>query len=159
MDREAFQKKYLKPSTENPEQEIIKFYADLDEVIQRENNIIVDKADFGLLKADYHRMYLEAMEGGNKAAADLIVTYVKTIDVYRMDRIASKDDPPRLIDFVKWGKEFHPGLLAQTMCDLENWDLKEFKKKKSLRLTLNNWMTRSKTRMPRGNFNPPMIEA
>jgi hypothetical protein len=74
-----------------------------------------------------------------------------------MDRIASKADPPTLKDFVKWSKEYNTAILAQVMCDLENWDLKEFKKKKSLRLTINNWMNRSKGRVVRG-FNPPMTQ-
>jgi hypothetical protein len=149
MDREKFKKKYLKD-----EDKVLQFYMDLDEVIRGEKNPL----DLTDLKAMYERMYREATDGGHIQAANMIVAFVKTIEVYRMDRLMSKEEPPMLMDFVKWAKEYPAGLLVQTMCEMENWDLKEFKKKKSLRLTLNNWMRRNNSRNYRGYNSTPMLE-
>lgn len=149
MDREKFKKKYLKD-----DDKVLQFYMDLDEVIRGEKNPL-DLTDF---KASYERMYREAIEGGNQQAGNLIVSFVKTIEVYRMDRLMAKDDPPVLMDFVKWAKEYPPGLLVQIMCEMEDWDIKEFKKKKSLRLTLTNWMRRNKSRNQHNYNSTPIIE-
>ena len=158
MTRQEFMQKYLGSGKyRRCEEHMLEFDYDLDEVILAEKTATKDLGIIQTVKHDYKIMYEQALEAGQQQTAYLIMPYIATISQYKMDRIATKEDPPRLQDFVKWSKEYNQSILAQVMCDLENWDLKEFKKKKSLRLTLNNWMSRSKGRVNRG-FNPPMAQ-
>lgn len=158
MTRKEFMHKYInKAHQELTDGLMLEFFDDLDTVIRIEAGEVKDLGVIQKVKHDYKIMYDQALEAKQVNASELIKTYVATISNYRMDRIASKADPPTLKDFVKWSKEYNTAILAQVMCDLENWDLKEFKKKKSLRLTINNWMNRSKGRVVRG-VNPPMTQ-